>query len=727
MSDQFATANGETIIVNLTPTSVKMVPGATPVEVAARIQNAGAGRDEYTLTIEGLDASWYTIEDYKLRLSPGDELSVLFTLHPPKDSNPKPGAYTFTVSAHSKSDPAQVGRTKGVLEIGSKPLTLLLGISEVKVVAGDEPATIAATVSNNGSEIDQYAMTIAPLDPSWYTIDPESFRLFPGDKADITLKLHPPLDVNTRSGRYPFTVQASSLNKPELVSEASALVDVEAEGVDLILQPSSVQLSAEKPVSVSAVVTNTGAKIDQYTLEIDGVGSEWYKLGFQQISLLSGESKQVPVKLQPPEGGINAAQRIDFVVRARSRTHPNLVREAEGTLEVLVDPVSIKIEPAEVTVKPGDQPREVTLQLSNAGGTVDKYEIEIERIDPSWYTLDMKSVSLFPGQSRAVPLKLHPPRQSDIQAGQYTFAAVIVDNQRPVDKAEGVITIEPYMDFKVDIEPQRITGIQGTYELRLTNGGNYPIELALSGRDPDAILSYSFETEKPTVEPGDTTVVALTIGLKRPEMGEQGNTYQFTITARSTESDTEVGEEDLTHAITGELVYKDPTVEQRREEERRRAEEANRARLAAEAEQARLAEEQRMSEQKRQLESQQELQRRQAEAERQAREQREAEQARQAEEQRKSELARQQELARQSEQARKEAEQRQAAERQEAERRRAAQQRPPDQQPQAGPIQPATKRKSDLPVPVWQLIVGIVIGSFLLCALFIFISSLSNR
>ncbi|MDQ3928062.1 MAG: hypothetical protein M3328_02825, partial [Chloroflexota bacterium] len=235
MSDQSTTANGETIIVNLTPPSVKMVPGATPVEVVARVENAGAARDEYTLSVEGLDPSWYSIEDYKLRLSPGDDLSVVITLHPSKESNPKPGHYTFTVSAHSKSDPAQVGTTKGVLEIGSKPLTLLLAPSEVNVVAGDEPAVISATVSNNGSEIDQYAMTIAPLDPSWYTIDPESFRLFPGDKADVTIKLHPPLDGNTRSGRYPFEVQASSLLKPELVSEASATLDVEAEGVDITL------------------------------------------------------------------------------------------------------------------------------------------------------------------------------------------------------------------------------------------------------------------------------------------------------------------------------------------------------------------------------------------------------------------------------------------------------------------------------------------------------------
>ncbi|HEX9989376.1 MAG TPA: hypothetical protein VGE45_12985 [Chloroflexia bacterium] len=759
MDRQATPANDEPIIVNITPPSIKMVAGAEPVEMVTRVTNAGAARDEYILAIEGIDAAWYTIEDYKLRLSPGDELSVLVTLHPPKENNPKPGTYRFTVSANSKSDPGQVGTTKGTLEISGTPITVLVQTPIARATAGGETVSIGATISNNSSEVDQFAITIRDLDPSWYTLDPESFSLFPGDVETVNVKLHPPLGQKTRSGRYPFLIQAGSLNKPEFRSEASAMVEVEAEGVEVTLQSPSVEVMAGTAQETEVSIRNIGTKADQYTLEIDGIGPDWYKLGFQQASLLPGESKQIRLKLMPPKESIDVTDHIGFVVRARSHAYTNLVGEAEGVLEVLVDPISIKLDPVETTLTPDGREKVVLLKVSNAGQTVEEREIEVQGIDSSWYTLDGKNVRLWPKQVTEVPVKFHLPKEGVIAAGQHRFTVGVEQNNKPENTVEGVITIEPYMDLNATLEPQRITGLQGTYKLRLDNNGNYTVQLELSGRDRDGLLSYGFESVKPAIKAGESVIVPVTIKPGQPDLAEQGSSYQFTLAAHIVGGDKAASKGDLGCTVMGEILYKDLAEEKRKAQLEREAEQLRLAQQAAEIEQKRLVEEARLAEEERKREAErQEIERRNAELARQAAAQREAELARQEEEQRELALAEEnkrkaewlrqlkllevrQNLERREEEQRRAEDQQRAKERQEmellqeAERRRAAQlieqqrlaaqQTSLDQQRSMRAIQQPPKPKQGM--PAWKVVVWVVLGTMFLCACFALILMLQSQ
>src|SRR3954463_9160146 len=119
MYTQPASAVAEPIVVNLTPPEVKVAAGGEPVEIVAEVRNAGTTVDQYSIEVENLDPSWYTITVQSVSLFPGDSAPIPIRLHPPKGSGTRAGHYTFTVRARSHSDPTMVGVTKGVLQVGS--------------------------------------------------------------------------------------------------------------------------------------------------------------------------------------------------------------------------------------------------------------------------------------------------------------------------------------------------------------------------------------------------------------------------------------------------------------------------------------------------------------------------------------------------------------------------------------------------------------------------------
>ena len=115
---QYTPATSEPVVVNLTPPSVNIAAGAEPVEIAAYVQNNSTTVDQYSIEIENLDPTWYTITLQSVALFPGDSAPIPIRIHPPKGSQTRAGNYKFIVRARSQADPSIVGVTKGEIQVG---------------------------------------------------------------------------------------------------------------------------------------------------------------------------------------------------------------------------------------------------------------------------------------------------------------------------------------------------------------------------------------------------------------------------------------------------------------------------------------------------------------------------------------------------------------------------------------------------------------------------------
>ncbi len=151
------------------------------------------------------------------------------------------------------------------------------------------------------------------------------------------------------------------------------------------------------------------------------------------------------------------------------------------------EPVVVQLTPPAIQIAAGSAPVEITANIRNAGATVDQYSIELENLDPTWYTITEQSVALFPGDSAPIVIRIHPPKSSNTRAGNYKFIVRARSHADPslVGTTKGEIQVGGYTNFQVELAPKKFTGRKGKYRLNIANGGNSDAQLELTGRDPE--------------------------------------------------------------------------------------------------------------------------------------------------------------------------------------------------------------------------------------------------
>src|SRR5690349_6914698 len=219
----------------------------------------------------------------------------------------------------------------------------------------------------------------------------------------------------------------------------------------------------------------------------------------------------------------------------------------------MAEPITVNLTPPDVKVAAGGEPVEIVANIRNAGTTVDQYSLEVENLDPSWYTVGAQSVSLFPGDSAPIPIRIHPPKGSTTRAGHYTFVVRARSHADPtlVGVTKGVVQVGSYSIFQAELAPKRVTGRRGKFNLSLANGGNNEIQLDLSGRDPEAALAFGFKSSAPSVAPGSKLVVPVVVHPKGMRLAGESRRYPFVIHIRPTD-----GEDKDAREVAGELVHK---------------------------------------------------------------------------------------------------------------------------------------------------------------------------
>jgi hypothetical protein len=94
-------------------------------------------------------------------------------------------------------------------------------------------------------------------------------------------------------------------------------------------------------------------------------------------------------------------------------------------------PILVALSPAQIDVSPGSPPVDMALSVRNNTQSVDQYGIEIEGLEPGWYSLDVQSLSLFPGDSYDGKLTVRIPPESTPIAGSYPFSVTVRSRSNP--------------------------------------------------------------------------------------------------------------------------------------------------------------------------------------------------------------------------------------------------------------------------------------------------------
>ena len=141
--------------------------------------------------------------------------------------------------------------------------------------------------------------------------------------------------------------------------------------IRLELTPASFTLApGGPPASATVVVHNDSPIVDQLTVSLDGLESDWFSLSATAFNLFPGEHAELQLELRAPAGAFADVHR--FSVIATSRGNPADSTVAAASLEVIqtaiapevVATLELVIEPPRLTVR-GRRAGTFTLRASN--------------------------------------------------------------------------------------------------------------------------------------------------------------------------------------------------------------------------------------------------------------------------------------------------------------------------------------------------------------------------
>jgi hypothetical protein len=199
----------------------------------------------------------------------------------------------------------------------SDKIGVTLSSNALEVNAG-ESVGFTATIHNRSQIVDQFTTEIVGLDPSWYDLSVTSVSLFPGDRDEVSIVIHPPKTAETNAGSYPFTVKAVSGADPQEFTVAEASVSVRT----------FAELSVE--MSPTRVVGRSGT----YGITLNNQGNADVTQSFEA----SDAEEALSYTFKPEEVTVRAGGSATVELLAQLKKKPKVEGEKEYPFQVVVKP-----------------------------------------------------------------------------------------------------------------------------------------------------------------------------------------------------------------------------------------------------------------------------------------------------------------------------------------------------------------------------------------------------
>ncbi|MFF9688447.1 hydrolytic protein [Streptomyces sp. NPDC014623] len=191
----------------------------------------------------------------------------------------------------------------------------------------------------------------------------------------------------------------------------------------------------------------------------------------------------------------------------------------------------------EVSVTPGGT-ASTSLTVRNDSDIVEAYRLEVIGDCAAWATVEPERVSLYPGTSETVTIRLEPPRAPEVTAGDVPLAVRVLPTEHPeaVRVPETVVHIGEFRQLHTEIAPRRRRGwLRGRYRLALRNEGNTPVQVGFEPAQPGEELGFAFRPTVRKLEPGESADVGLRVRTGTPVWFGNPVTWPFTVTVTETD------------------------------------------------------------------------------------------------------------------------------------------------------------------------------------------------
>ncbi|MFJ6462260.1 hydrolytic protein [Streptomyces sp. NPDC091387] len=192
-----------------------------------------------------------------------------------------------------------------------------------------------------------------------------------------------------------------------------------------------------------------------------------------------------------------------------------------------------------VTVAPGSTAT-TSLTVRNDSDIVEAYSLEVVGDCAPWATVEPPRVSLYPGTSETVTIRLEPPRSPDTRPGEIPLGVRVLPAEHPESARvpETTVHVEEFRELHTELAPRRRRGwLRGRYRLAVRNLGNSSAQVGFTPGQAGEELRFTFSPAKPKLEPGASAEVRLRVRTGKPVWFGSPVVWPFTVdTTESSES-----------------------------------------------------------------------------------------------------------------------------------------------------------------------------------------------
>jgi hypothetical protein len=222
---------------------------------------------------------------------------------------------------------------------------------------------------------------------------------------------------------------------------------------------------------------------------------------------------------------------------------------------------SAELDRPTIIVTPGAETA-TTLAVRNDSDIVEAYEFEALGQCAQWTTVEPARLSLYPGTTENVTVRLRPPRSPDVLAGEWPLGVRVIPVERPKNTvvSESVVIIEPFVQTNAELVPQRRRGWRSArYSVSLLNLGNTPVSVSLTAAETENQLRFRMPRLIPEIGPGARESIKVRARARQLIWFGTPVTRVFRIGAdptadRPVAPDVSVPDVPVRHDLDGELV-----------------------------------------------------------------------------------------------------------------------------------------------------------------------------
>jgi hypothetical protein len=194
----------------------------------------------------------------------------------------------------------------------------------------------------------------------------------------------------------------------------------------------------------------------------------------------------------------------------------------------------VRLEPAQLTAEPG---RDATcsVRIWNVGDVVDAYAVQVLGPAAAWTDVEPATVSLFPGSNGVVRLTFRTPRTPEAPAGPMPFAVRVQSQDAGMSTAvveEGSLDVAPFAEIAAELLPRTShSRFAGRHRVRVTNRGNAPTQVRLSGSDAELAVAFAFSPQALTIPGGGVASAGVRARCRNLSWTAAPKQWAFEVTA----------------------------------------------------------------------------------------------------------------------------------------------------------------------------------------------------